>query len=163
MGASDGGDEERVGGSMAGKSEGMVTLTDINVDSAHVELSAITTPDWEDLIITENSDVEIYEAALNGETVGGVAYSKAGNGVTLLATSVFPAFRGKGIAARLLRGVLDHLRAQGENITVTCPFAAEFVSTHPEYADVPHSAVPGKDQHDPWRSAVRTRHHISNR
>jgi predicted GNAT family acetyltransferase len=79
---------------------------------------------------------------LGGEIVAGVVYSKAGNRVTLLATSVFPAFRGKGIAARLLSGVLDKLRAQGETATITCPFAAEFVSTHPEYADVLDSAVP---------------------
>lgn len=127
---------------MAGKREGMVTLTDIKADSAHVDLSARDTPDWRELIIIDNSDVEIYEAVLNGETVGGVVYSKTGNGVTLLATSVFPAFRGKGVADRLLRSVLDNLRAHGETISVTCPFAAEFVSTHPEYAYVHRSAVP---------------------
>ena len=88
-----------------------------------MDLSATTTPDTEDLIITENSEVGIYEAVLGGETVAGVIYSKTGNRVTLLATSVF--------------------RAQGETATITCPFAAEFVSAHPEYADVLDSAVPG--------------------
>ncbi|SDL04539.1 hypothetical protein SAMN04487916_105144 [Arthrobacter sp. ov407] len=80
---------------------------------------------------------------MGGETVAGVIYSKTGNRVTLLATSVFPAFRGKGIPARLLSGILEKLRAQGETATMTCPFAAEFVSAHPEYADVLDSAVPG--------------------
>lgn len=132
---------------MAGNAEGMVTLTGTEQDGADVDRSATTTPDTEDLIITENSDVGIYEAVLGGETVAGVVYSKAGNRVTLLATSVFPEFRGKGIAARLLSGVLDRLRAQGETVTITCPFAAEFVSAHPEYADVLDSAVPGTARH----------------
>jgi predicted GNAT family acetyltransferase len=127
---------------MAGKAEGMVSPTGIDQDGADVDLSATTTPDTEDLIITENSEVGIYEAVLGGETVAGVIYSKTGNRVTLLATSVFPAFRGKGIPARLLSGILDKLRTQGETATMTCPFAAEFVSAHPEYADVIDSAVP---------------------
>lgn len=128
---------------MAGKAEGIISPTGIEQDGADVVLSATTTPDTEDLIITENSEVGIYEAILGGETVAGVIYSKTGNRVTLLATSVFPAFRGKGIPARLLSGILDKLRTQGETATMTCPFAAEFVSAHPEYADVLDSAVPG--------------------
>ncbi|WP_022887392.1 GNAT family N-acetyltransferase [Glaciibacter superstes] len=128
---------------MAGNAEGMVTLTGTEQDGADMDLSVATTPDAEDLIIIEDSDVGIYEATLGGVTVAGVVYSKTGSRVTLLATSVFPEFRGRGIAARLLGGVLDKLRAQGETVTVTCPFAAEFVSAHPEYADVRDSAIPG--------------------
>jgi predicted GNAT family acetyltransferase len=128
---------------MAGKTEGMVALAGIEHDGAEVDLSATTTRDTEDLTITENADLGTVEASLGGETVAGVVYSKAGDHVTLLATSVFPAYRGKGTAAMLLSGVLDTLRSQGETVTVTCPFAAAFVNAHPEYADVLDSAVPG--------------------
>lgn len=121
---------------MAEKSEGMVTLTAIELDNVDVNLHATTTSETEVLIITENSEDRIYEGAIGDETVAGVVYSKAGNHVTLLATSVFPAFRGKGIAARLLSGVLETLQIQGATVTITCPFAAAFVSAHPEYADV---------------------------
>lgn len=121
---------------MASDPEGMITLTGIEEDGAEADPSTPTTPDTEDLIITENSEVGIYEATLGGVTVAGVVYSKTGSHVTLLATSVFPEFRGRGIAARLLGGVLDKLRARGEAVTITCPFAAAFVSAHPEYADV---------------------------
>ncbi|MHA6694860.1 GNAT family N-acetyltransferase [Homoserinimonas sp. A520] len=128
---------------MADNAEGMVTLTGLDQDGADTDPSAPTTPDMEDLIITENSEVGIYEATLKGVTVAGVVYSKTGSHITLLATSVFPEFRGRGIAARLLGGVLDRLRAQGESVTITCPFAAAFVSAHPEYADFRDSAIPG--------------------
>jgi predicted GNAT family acetyltransferase len=128
---------------MAGNTESMVALTGTEQDGTDGDLSAATAPDTEDLVITENSEVGIYEAALGGRTVAGVVYSKTGNRVTLLATSVFPEYRGKGIAARLLGGVLDKLRAQGETVAVTCPFGAAFVNAHPEYADILDSAMPG--------------------
>jgi predicted GNAT family acetyltransferase len=121
---------------MAGNAEGMVTLTGIEEDGAEIDQSAAATPDTEELIITENSELGIYEATLRGVTVAGVVYSKTGSHVTLLATSVFPEFRGRGVAARLLGGVLDRLRTQGESVTITCPFATAFVRAHPEYADL---------------------------
>lgn len=121
---------------MAGSTEGMVPLTAAEQDGAGGEPSAVSTPDADDLVITENSDAGIYEAALGGQTVAGLVYRRAGNRVTLLATSVFPEHRGKGIAARLLGGVLDKLRAQDETVTVTCPFAAAFINAHAEYRDM---------------------------
>lgn len=132
---------------MARRAESMVTLTSMEQDGAEEAVSAKASPGTDDLTVTENSEAGIFEAVLGGETVAGVVYSKAGNRVTLLATSVFPAFRGKGIAARLLSGVLEKLRMQGETVSVTCPFAAAFVSAHPEYADVIDLAVPGNNTH----------------
>ena len=128
---------------MAGTAESRVTLTGTEQEGADVDLSTATASGAEDLIIIENSAFGIYEAVLGGEIVAGVIYSKADNRVALLATSVFPAFRGKGIPARLLSGILNKLRAQGATVTITCPFAAEFVSAHPEYADVLDLAIPG--------------------
>lgn len=128
---------------MAGTAESMVTPTGTEQEGADVDLGSTTPPGAKDLIITENSALGIYEAVLEGEIVAGVIYSKAVNRVALLATSVFPAFRGKGIPARLLIGVLEKLRVQGASVTISCPFAAEFVGAHPEYADVLGLAVPG--------------------
>jgi predicted GNAT family acetyltransferase len=113
----------------------MVALTGDAQDTSEAEVPAPASGGAE-LTITENPDVGIYEAALGGVTVAGVVYSRSGDHVTLLATSVFPQFRGKGIAARLLSGVLDDLRAAGDRVTVSCPFATAFVRSHPEYADM---------------------------
>lgn len=128
---------------MTSNAEGMVTLTHADQDTADSDQAATTTPGTGELTITENSDVGIYEATVGGTTVAGVVYSRAGNRVTLLATSVFPEFRGQGIAGRLLGGVLDMLRARGETATISCPFAAEFVSAHPEYAGVLNPTASG--------------------
>ncbi|WP_406044011.1 N-acetyltransferase [Micromonospora sp. NBC_00898] len=127
---------------MAGNAEDMITLTSAEQDLGGSNLSGATAPDVEDLVITDNRELGIYEAAIGGRTVAGLVYSKVGSRVVLMATSVFPEFRGKGVAARLIGGVLDELRMQGKTATVTCPFGAAFVNAHPEYADVLDPAFP---------------------
>lgn len=120
---------------MTGSAEGMITLTGADLDTADNE-QVTAADDLGDLTITENRELGIYEATRGGVTVAGVVYSRTGSRVTLLATSVFPEFRGQGIAGKLLAGVLDKLRAEGVMATLSCPFAAEFVNAHPEYAEV---------------------------
>lgn len=127
---------------MAGNAEDMITLTSAEHDLGGSNLSGATGPDAEDLVITNNSALGIYEASIGGRTAAGLVYSKVGSRVVLLATSVLPEFRGKGIAARLIGGVLNELRMQGKTATVTCPFAAAFVNAHPDYADVLDPAFP---------------------
>ncbi|MFW6690658.1 GNAT family N-acetyltransferase [Streptomyces sp. MAR4 CNX-425] len=121
---------------MSHSNEEMITLTSTEQDDASDSSPSTTTNDTEELVITENSEAGIYEAALGGRTVAGVVYRRTDNHVTLLATSVFPEYRGRRIAARLLSGVLDKLRAQGETVTVTCPFATAFIKSRPEYAEM---------------------------
>ncbi|MFG2099949.1 GNAT family N-acetyltransferase [Micromonospora echinaurantiaca] len=121
---------------MADNAEDMITLTSTEQDSGGSNLSGATAPDADDLVITNNSARGIYEATIGGRTAAGLVYNEVGSRVILLATSVIPEFRGKGVAARLIGGVLDELRMQGKTATVTCPFATAFVNAHPEYADV---------------------------
>ncbi|MEV4543316.1 GNAT family N-acetyltransferase [Micromonospora echinaurantiaca] len=127
---------------MANTAEEMITLTSAEQDSGGSNLSGATAPDAEDLVITNDSARGIYEATIGGRTAAGLVYNEVGSRVILLATSVLPEFRGKGVAARLIGGVLDELRLQGKTATVTCPFATAFVDAHPEYADVLDPAFP---------------------
>lgn len=128
---------------MACNSDDMVTLTGTEQDLVSSNPPETSDPDSQDLIITNNSDLDAYEATIGGRTAAGLLYSTVGNRVVLLATSVLPEFRGKGVAGRLIGGVLDELRTQGKTATITCPFTAAFVNTHPEYADVLDPAYPG--------------------
>ncbi|MBQ0906105.1 GNAT family N-acetyltransferase [Micromonospora sp. U21] len=127
---------------MAGNAENMITLTSAEHDVGDSNLPGATTPDAQDLVITNNSALGIYEATIGGRTAAGLVYSKVGSRVVLLATSVLPEFRGQGIAAKLIGGVLDELRTQGKTATITCPFATAFVNAHPDYADVLDPAFP---------------------
>ena len=128
---------------MASNADDMVALTGAEQDVGDFNPSVATAPDAEDLVITDNTDLGIYEATIGGRTAAGLVYNTVGNRVTLLATSVLPEFRGEGLAARLTGAVLDELRMQGKTATITCPFAAAFVNAHPEYADVLDPAFPG--------------------
>lgn len=130
---------------MANNTGETITLTSAEQDSGGSNLSVATPAGAEDLVITNNTASGIYEAAIGGRTAAGLVYSMVGSRVILSATSVFPEFRGKGVASRLIGGVLDELRMQGKTATLTCPFAAAFVSAHPEYADVLDLASPRPD------------------
>ncbi|MFC4016602.1 GNAT family N-acetyltransferase [Micromonospora sp. GCM10011542] len=132
---------------MAANAEDMITLTGAEQDSGGSNLSGATAPATEDFVVTDNSELGIYEAAIGGRTAAGLVYNKVGSRVILLATSVLPEFRGRGVAARLIGGVLDDLRRQGKTATATCPFTAAFVNTHPEYADVLDPAFPRSAGH----------------
>ena len=120
--------------------DGMIGLTATDADT---DLPAASSDAVEDFVITENVESELYEATVNGKLAAGLLYSRTGDRVLLLATSVFPEFRGKGVAARLLGGVLDSLREDKKTATVSCPFAAAYIRPHPEYADVVDTRFPG--------------------
>ena len=128
---------------MESNQESMVTLTgsdQVVRELAHPATGAI---EAEKVTITDNKKTGVYELWVDGQTAAGLLYNEAGTRVTILATAVFPKFRGKGIAGNLLGGVLDLLRAEGRTATLTCPFATAFVHSHPQYADVVDPTFPG--------------------
>jgi uncharacterized protein len=43
---------------------------------------------------------------------------------------------GHGLGSRLVRGALDDLRARGLALVPLCPFVADYIGRHPEYADL---------------------------
>lgn len=132
-------DEKR----MESNEESMVTV--IGADQVIGELadSVTSATEAKRVAIFDNKEAGTYELAFDGQTAAGLTYKETGTRVTILATSVFPEFRGKGIASELLGGVLDLLRAEGRTATLTCPFATAFVESHPEYADVVDPTFPG--------------------
>ena len=128
---------------MESNQESMVTLTgsdQVVRELAHPATGAI---EAEKVTITDNKEAGVYELWVDGQTAAGLLYNEAGTRVTILATAVFPKFRGKGIAGNLPGGVLDLLRAEGRTATLTCPFATAFVHSHPQYADVVDPTFPG--------------------
>jgi predicted GNAT family acetyltransferase len=79
----------------------------------------------------------IYEATIGETTVAGVTYNLSGDDrIVLLAVSVFPEFRGRGISTELIRRVLDDVRAQDKTIANYCPVVRTFIERNPEYADL---------------------------
>jgi len=43
---------------------------------------------------------------------------------------------GRGLAARLVAGALDDIRARGLHVVPICPFVSSYISRHPDYGDL---------------------------
>ena len=75
-----------------------------------------------------------YEAYLEGERVGELAYERHDDVVTAIRTEVDPAAEGKGIGGRLAETLLDEARAAGQRVVPLCPFVKGWIERHPDYA-----------------------------
>jgi predicted GNAT family acetyltransferase len=85
------------------------------------------------LEIFDNADEGRYEAWLDGEPAGLIAYLPQDGWLVIDHTEVFPQFEGKGVGSRLAKAVLDDLRARGTLVNPQCPFVAGYIQKHPEY------------------------------
>lgn len=65
-----------------------------------------------------------------------VVYKREGRRVVLIHTEVPEALSGQGIGSKLVRGTLDQLRADGDEIVPRCEFVAAYIARHPEYEDM---------------------------
>lgn len=91
------------------------------------------------------SDVEIvhvpensrYEIRLDGKAVGFTEAKERDDGVIVFPHTVIDdGHEGEGLASKLVAGALDHVRAHGRRIQVTCEYVLGFLEKHPEYRDL---------------------------
>jgi len=92
--------------------------------------------------ITDDPVNRFYEITVDGTYAGLLVYELTGPRYSLVHTYIEPSFRGQGLATRLLRHVLDDLRAKGTTATNYCPVVDAFLDKHPEYRDLV-DALPG--------------------
>jgi len=85
--------------------------------------------------IRDNSARSRFELDADGITVF-MNYRPTGNALSLDHTETPVAARGRGLASRLTRGVLDEVRSRGLKIVPRCPFVRAYVERHPEYRDL---------------------------
>jgi predicted GNAT family acetyltransferase len=118
------------------RSLGSVVLLDAAADGAG--------PRKGGLRVVDDMEAGIYDAIVDDVEAGGVTYNTVGDDrVVVLAVSVYPEFRGQGIATDLIRYVLDDIRAQGKTVTNYCPVVNTFIDRNPEYADLIDEEHPG--------------------
>ena len=85
--------------------------------------------------VRQISDLHRYEMDVGGGTA--LAFYRLIDGVmTLTHTEVPTALRGRGIGSQMMHGVLQSVRAQGLKVIPRCPFVADFIDRHPQYADL---------------------------
>jgi predicted GNAT family acetyltransferase len=87
--------------------------------------------------VVNDETAGIYEATTEGSLIGGVPYNLVGDDrIALLAVSVLPTFRARGVSTELVRRVLDDVRAQGRTVINYCPVVRRFIESNPGYADL---------------------------
>ena len=73
-----------------------------------------------------------------------IEYIKAQGFIVLTHTEVPEKYEGQGIGSELTRAVLEDLRAKKLPMIPQCPFVAQYIYRHPEWADVVLKEVPAK-------------------
>ncbi len=82
--------------------------------------------------VRDNPDRCRYELIVDERIVSVADYVLDGATVVVPHVETDPELRGRGMADRLMRGMLDDLRAGDRRIRPICPFAADFVRQHPD-------------------------------
>jgi predicted GNAT family acetyltransferase len=70
---------------------------------------------------------------------GGVAFANyrlSPSSVIITHTETPRALRGHGIASELVEGALGLIRTDGQKVIAGCGFVVDYLSKHPEYADM---------------------------
>ena len=86
--------------------------------------------------VQDNHARSRFELDAGDGAVAFLDYERRGDVVVLIHTEVPAALSGRGIGQRLVRGVLDAVRAEGRRIVPRCSFVAGYVARHPEYQDL---------------------------
>ena len=77
-----------------------------------------------------------YEVTVDGEPAGTLRYTLDGDVVTLVHTEVEPKFEGHGVAAELVKGALEDLRARGKKVRPVCEYVLAYLEQHDQYRDL---------------------------
>lgn len=88
-----------------------------------------------DVVITNDPDEHRYEAHIDGELAGHLAYLLLPGDIRLVATEVRSEFGGRGVGGALVRTALDDAAADGtRRVVPVCSFVQAWIGKHPAYA-----------------------------
>lgn len=93
--------------------------------------------------LVDNAQEKRYEFDL-GDDIAIIEYINAQGFMVLTHTEVPVKYEGQGIGAELVRAVLEDVRAKQVKIIPQCPFIAQYIYRHPEWADVVLTEVPAR-------------------
>ena len=83
-----------------------------------------------------NDDASRYELYVSGELASLADYRRSGDTLVMHHTETRDMFRGRGLAAELVRKALDDVRDQKLHVVPSCWFVADFIEANPEYGDL---------------------------
>ncbi|MFJ9850316.1 GNAT family N-acetyltransferase [Streptomyces sp. NPDC101150] len=83
-----------------------------------------------------------YDILVDGRLAGLTAYRDRGAQRVFYHTEVDDAFAGQGLASRLVREALTDVRESGKRVVPVCPYVANFLERHDEFADITDPVSP---------------------
>ena len=90
--------------------------------------------------VVNDAEHHRYVIRHDGDIAGFAEYRMAApERIVFTHTEIDERFEGHGLGSTLARFVLDDSRAHGWQVVPRCPFIAEYISRHPEYADLTQS------------------------
>jgi MFS family permease len=85
--------------------------------------------------VRKNETTRLYEALIDGQVVGNLAYETTGGRVSLTHSYVDQGRRHQGIGSALARYALEDLSRSESRVGIFCGFVADYVREHPEFND----------------------------
>ena len=79
---------------------------------------------------------ERFVLRLGGSEEAILEYRRSGKILDFVHTFVPAAFRGRGLAQKVVRAGLSYARANGLRVIPSCPFVATYIRRHPEDQDL---------------------------
>jgi predicted GNAT family acetyltransferase len=86
------------------------------------------------ITVVDRPDRSRYEIDVDGRSVGLLSYRLADGMIAHRHTEIDPSVGGRGLGSALVRFALDDARARGLTVKPQCPFVADFIVRHPQYA-----------------------------
>lgn len=83
-----------------------------------------------------NNEKRRYEAAVDGQPAGHIAYTVDGDVLDMHHTEVDGKYEGQGVGGQLVQQALDQARSIGKKVKPSCPFIASWIEKHPDYQDL---------------------------
>ncbi len=83
--------------------------------------------------IYQNADKKRFEWSVEGKLALIEYILNNQNEIFLTHTEVPPELEGKGIGSKLVKAVLDYIKAENWTLYPTCPFVGSYIKKHEEY------------------------------
>ncbi len=83
--------------------------------------------------VSNNAAQHRFELEVDGH-IAAAYYERSGDVITFEHTEVPAELGGKGIGSKLVKGALDHVRAEGLKVVAQCPFVKGWIGKHSDYA-----------------------------
>ena len=83
-------------------------------------------------VIIDNLDRERYELILDSEVAGYLTYRRTPGEIFFPSAVVLPAYRGRGLASRLVRHAMEDARREGLSVGTGCWYVRDWLAAHAE-------------------------------